>query len=238
MKHTPPLVPLLAPVYGPHPTIKQWAKNAGVPYRSALLLWIERKAPERVGIGKRGLHEEPEALHKWANRQGMDVTTAAKLFREGRLQGLGVVRGIRDWFETEHGVKSFMAAQHEQGEAMVRMMKVFEKHQLRLSRWKTRIDEQMKAIERHKAALHRLASNYRYLQVRISRYESSRKRGDTYISIHELNDLKERLFPPDPLALRMQQRRAKWRAQRRKNHEVPVVSPVQQTDQTPPPVTQ
>jgi hypothetical protein len=240
MKHTPqpPLVPLLAPVYGPHPTIRQWAKNAAIPYRRALLLWKEHKAPERVGIGRRGLHGEPESLYLWAKRQGMDKATAAAMYRAGRLKGLGVVSGVREWFETEHGVTGFMTAQREQGEAILRMMAVFEKHQQRLSRWKTRLDEELANIESQQRALRRLAINYRVLQSRISRYESSRRRGDTYISIHEINELKERLFPPDPFTLRMQQRRAKWRAQRRKNHEVPVVSAVQQTNETAPPPAQ
>jgi hypothetical protein len=211
-------------------------KREQLPLQVALAKFRAGKAPPRTGIARFGPAGEPEHLNAWCKRQGITKATGRKLFDEGYLKELGVVRGLREWFETQEGATEVLREHHEHGLSLVSVIKKYEEHADRLQRWKQRINQFLGQMENNYNHARKLQARQRALDAKLKRYLEARRRGDAYVSHHDLDALKKRLFGPDIVSLEKKKRRRNWRNyyRRRKQRALAAMRAVQPESQAAP----
>ena len=210
-------------VTGGYPTIHRFARRYSVSIAVVLDLFEKGVAPRNLGAARRGLFGEPELLRAWAARNGVPYKDALPLLQKGLLP-----EGIRrwptapsaEWFQSMPGIKHVLHAQAEHGHTIIRMIHTLDARLVRLKGWSEKYKDFVRQLEAQRAELRKLYAEHLQLRNAIKRAQDAYRRGDIPITLADMDDLKQRLFGADLVAMEMAERRKRWRKPRGKKTAV------------------
>jgi hypothetical protein len=198
---------------GNYPTIYGWAHKQGISMSVAVERVRAGDAPEGLGRARRGLHGEPELLSAWAKRNCVSRPDARVLYRERKIPGAVRVRNsmpTEEWFESFPGIKHVLKVQADHGHAIIKQYKLVLAYQRRVWRWQESYRKFAATLERQRKTLHKLYGDHWALRNKIKKAETAIARGHSYLSSHDIDEIKQRLFGPDLVAAELAARRKQW----------------------------
>ena len=218
-------------VQGNHPTIHRFAQRYSVSIAVVLDLFEKGVAPKNLGVAHRGLFGEPELLRAWSIRNGVPYQDALPLFKRGLLpEGIARYRTppSAEWFQSTPGIRNVLHAQAEHGHAIIRMVHTMDAQVARLKGWSEKYRNLIRQLEVQRAEGRKLYARHLHLRNVILRAQDAYRRGDIPITLADMDDLKQRLFGADLVAMEMAERRKRWRKYRGKKT---ALREVRETDQ-------
>jgi len=211
-------------VQGSYPTIHRFATRYSVSIAVVLALFEDGRAPKRLGMAHRGLFGEPELLRAWCIRNGVPFQDALPVFKRGLLPD-GIARTntapSAEWFQSTPGIRNVLHAQAEHGHTLIRMIHTIDGQIARLQHWSQSYRSFVRQLEEQRSKLRALYAEHLQLRNTIKRAQDAYRRGDIPLTLADMDDLKQRLFGADLVAMEMAERRKRWRKHRGKKTAVP-----------------